>query len=60
MQRLRVGDKVKVIHQGKEEHVSTIVEILEDYGDQIYWLKSENGGFILETESPETSFEKID
>ena len=59
MQRFRIGDKIKVIHNGKEERVSTIVDILEDYGDQIYWLKNENGGFILETESPETVFEKI-
>lgn len=60
MQKLRIGDKVKVIHQGKEEHVSTIVEILEDYSGDMYWLKDENGGFILEMETPFTSFERID
>jgi len=41
MQKLRVGDKIKVIHQGKEEHVSTIVEILEDYsGDMMGRMKN--------------------
>jgi len=59
MQKLRIGDKIKVIHQGKEEHVSIIVEILEDYSGDMYWLKNENGAFILETESPETVFEKV-
>lgn len=60
MQKLRVGDKIRVIHNGKEERVSTIVDILEDYGDAMYWLKNENGGFILEAETPDTSFEKIE
>lgn len=60
MQKLRIGDKIKVIHLGKEEHVSTIVEILEDYGGDMYWLKNENGRCILEGETPETVFEKVD
>ncbi len=60
MQKLRVGDKIRVIHNGREEHVSTIVEILEDYGGDMYWLKNENGRCILETETPVTIFEKIE
>lgn len=59
MQRFRIGDKIKVIHKGKEEHTSTIVEILEDYSGDMYWLKNENGRCILEMETPQTSFEKI-
>ncbi len=59
MQKLRIGDKIKVIHRGKEEHVSTIVEILEDYGGNSYWMKSDRGILRLEIETPETIFEKI-
>ncbi len=45
--------------KGKEDHTSTIVEILEDYGGNMYWLRNENGRCILESETPETVFEKI-
>jgi hypothetical protein len=49
-----------VIHNGKkEEQACTILDILEDYGGNSYWLKNENGNLMLEIETPETAFEKI-
>ncbi len=59
MQKLKIGDKIRVLHKGKEDHISTIVEILEDYGGNSYWLKNENGNLMLEIETPETIFEKV-
>jgi hypothetical protein len=59
MQKFKIGDKIRVLYQGKEDHTSTIVEILEDYSGNMYWLKNENGRCILESETPETVFEKV-
>ncbi|GEM_PF-3520573 len=59
MQKFKIGDKIRVLYKGKEDHTSTIVEILEDYSGDMYWLKNENGRCILESETPETVFEKI-
>lgn len=59
MQKFKIGDKIRVLYKGKEDHISTIVEILEDYSGDMYWLKNENGRCILESETPETVFEKV-
>lgn len=59
MQKFRIGDKIRVLYKGKEDHTSIIVEILEDYSGNMYWLKNENGRCILESETPETVFEKV-
>lgn len=60
MQRFRIGDKIHVIHEGnKEEQICTILDILEDYDGNSYWLKNDNGILRLEIETPETVFEKI-
>ena len=60
MQRFRIGDRIHVIHNGKkEEQFCTILDILEDYGGNSYWFKSDQGILRLESETPETTFEKI-
>ena len=60
MERFRIGDKIRIIHNGKkEEQTCTILDILEDYGGNSYWLKSDQGVLQLEIETPETIFEKI-
>ena len=61
MERLRVGDRICVIHNGnKEDQTRTILDILEDYGGNSYWLKNERGILSLEIETPETVFVKAD
>lgn len=57
--KFRIGDRVKIIHKGQIEKICTIIDILQDYGSDTYWLKSEKGGLILEMETPETKFEKL-
>lgn len=57
--KFRIGDRVKVIHNGQTEKICTIIDILQDYDGDTYWLKSEKGGLILEMETPETKFEKV-
>ena len=60
MERFRIGDKIRVIHKGrKEDQICVILDILEDYGGNSYWLKSKNGFLSLEIETPETIFEKV-
>ena len=59
MEKFRIGDKIKVIHKGKVEQTCTVLDILEDYGGNSYWLKSEQGRLMLEIETPETTFERI-
>lgn len=60
MQRVKIGDTVKTIHKGKEEaQTYTILDILEDYGGNSYWLKGESGKMVLESETPETVFERV-
>ena len=59
MQKFKIGDKIRVILKGKEDHISTIVEILEDYSGDMYWLRNQNGRMVLESETPETIFEKV-
>lgn len=60
MERFRIGDKIHIIHKGeKAEPTYTIVDILEDYGGNSYWLKSSSGKMALESETPETVFEKV-
>jgi len=60
MERLGIGDKIRIVHRGKQEGICTILDILEDYGGESYWLENENGTLSLEIETPETIFEKID
>lgn len=57
--RFRIGDRVRVIHKDQTEKICTIIDILQDYGGDTYWLKNERGGLMLEAETPETKFEKI-
>jgi hypothetical protein len=60
MERFRIGDRICVVHRGeKEEQACTILDILEDYGGNSYWMKSDQGTLRLEIETPETIFEKI-
>ena len=60
MTKLKIGDKIRIIHKGKnEEHTFTILDILEDYGGNSYWIKNDKGSLRLEMETPETVFEKI-
>jgi hypothetical protein len=60
MQKFRIGDKIKITHKGKEdEHLYTILDILEDYDGSAYWLRNEKGVPLLEAETRETEFEKV-
>ena len=60
MQRFRIGDQIHIIHKGeKEDQTYTVLDILEDYGGNSYWLKSSSGKLVLESETPETVFERI-
>jgi hypothetical protein len=60
MMKFNVGDKVRIIHNGKQVETTVIFEILEDYGGFSYWLQRSNGRLMLEIETPETVFEKIE
>jgi hypothetical protein len=58
--RFRIGDQIYIIHKDeKEKQTYTILDILEDYGGNSYWLRGESGKMLLESETPETVFEKI-
>lgn len=60
MEKFKIGDRIRIIHKGKKENQSCVIlDILEDYGGDSYWLKNENGNLMLEIETPETVFEKI-
>lgn len=60
MERFRIGDRIRIIHKGKEDRqVYIVLDILEDYGSNAYWLRGETGRMMLESETPETVFEKI-
>jgi len=59
VEKFSIGDKIRIVHNGKkEDQICTILDILEDYGGNSYWLKNENGCLSLEIETPETIFEK--
>lgn len=61
MEKFRIGDKIRIIYKGKkEDQICTILDMLEDYGGYSYWLKKGNGSLMLEIETPETVFEKIE
>ena len=59
MTRFFVGDKIRItnINTG-EKDVCTILDILEDYGGNTYWVKYEDGRLSLEYETPNTIFIK--
>ena len=60
MEKFKIGDRITIIHKGKKENQSCVIlDILEDYGGDSYWLKNENGSLMLEIETPETVFEKV-
>ena len=60
MEKFKIGDTIAIIHRGKKENQTCVIlDILEDYGGDSYWLKNENGALMLEIETPETVFEKI-
>jgi len=58
--RFRIGDVVRVIHKGDVEKICTIMDVLEDYDGNTYWLKSETGRIMLEVETPDIVFEKME
>lgn len=60
MEKFRLGDRIRIIHEGKQEDICTILDILEDYDGSSYWLKSDKGTLLLEIETPETKIEKVD
>jgi len=61
MGKFRIGDRIRIVHEGqKEDQICTILDILEDYGGDSYWIKNESGSLRLEIETPETVFEKLD
>ena len=60
MEKFRIGDRIRIIHNGqKEEQTCTILDVLEDYDGNSYWLKSDQGRLMLEIETPETIFERV-
>lgn len=60
MVKFKIGDKIRIIHKGKtEENAFTILDILEDYSGDSYWIKNDKGTLRLEIETPETVFERI-
>ena len=60
MGKFRIGDRIRIIHMGqKEEQTCTILDVLEDYDGNPYWLKSDQGRLMLEIETPETIFERV-
>ena len=60
MVRLKIGDRIQMIHKGKETNrIETIVDIIEDYGCNTYWVRNEKGSLALESETPETTFKKL-
>lgn len=61
MHKFRIGDRIRITHKGKEDgQVYIILDILEDYGSNAYWLRGETGRMMLESETHETVFEKAD
>ena len=59
MQKLRIGDKIKITHKGKDdEYLYTVLDVLEDYDDNTYWLRNEKGVHMLEMETRDTKFKK--
>ena len=60
MEKLRIGDRIRIVHEGqKEDQICTILDILEDYSGDSYWIKNESRSLRLEIETPKTVFEKI-
>ena len=60
MEKFRIGDRIRIVHEGqKEDQICIILDILEDYGGDSYWIKNECGSLRLEIETPETAFEKV-
>lgn len=60
MVRLQIGDSVEVVHNGKKTNqIETIVDIIEDYSGNSYWLRDEKGRLTLETETSKTIFKKL-
>jgi len=39
--KFRIGDRVRIIHNGQTEKICTIIDVLQDYGGDTYWLKNE-------------------
>lgn len=58
--KFSIGDKIRIIHNGKQVETAVIFDILEDYGGFSYWLQRANGRLMLEIETPETIFERIE
>jgi len=60
MARLKIGDSIEVIHNGKKTNqIETIVDIIEDYGGNSYWLRDEKGRLTLESDTSTTIFKKL-
>lgn len=61
MDRIVAGDKIKIIDINKGEKTTcTILDILEDYGSNTYWVRYDDGRLGLEYETPNTIFIKYD
>ena len=60
MQRFRIGDKIRIVHKGiEDDQIYTILDILEDYDGNTYWLRSEKGVPMLEMETLQTKFVRV-
>ena len=60
MEKFRIGDRIRIVHgDQKEDQICTILDVLEDYGGDSFWIKNESGSLRLEFETPETAFEKV-
>jgi len=57
--KFKIGDRIRIVQKStKKDQVCTIIDILEDYGGNSYWFKSDQGVLRLEIETPETIFER--
>lgn len=61
MERFGIGDRIRIINKDNGERaVCIILDILEDYGGNTYWVKYNDGRLGLEYETPETIFIRYD
>lgn len=57
MNRFLVGDKIRIINIDKGERATcSILDILEDYGGDTYWVRYNDGRLGLEYETLNTVF----
>ncbi len=57
MDRFLVGDKIRIINIDKGERaVCVILDILEDYSGDMYWVRYDDDRLGLECDTPNTVF----